>query len=63
MILAGLSLPSAGEVLFDGDELKRLDETGHAGLRARRIGLVPQQGNPVLFLAAVENVELALELA
>jgi putative ABC transport system ATP-binding protein len=62
-ILAGLSLPSAGQVLFDGEELTRLDEAGRARLRARRIGLVLQRGNLVPFLTAVENVELALDLA
>jgi len=62
-ILAGLSLPSAGQVLFDGEDLTRLDEAGRARLRARRIGLVLQRGNLVPFLTAVENVELALRLA
>jgi putative ABC transport system ATP-binding protein len=62
-ILAGLSLPSAGQVLFDGEDLTRLDESGRAQLRARRIGIVLQSGNLVPFLTAVENVELALKLA
>jgi len=62
-ILAGLSLPSAGQVLFDGEDLTRFDEAGRARLRARRIGIVLQRGNLVPFLTAVENVELALKLA
>ena len=62
-ILAGLSLPSAGQVLFDGEDLTRSDEAGRARLRARRIGIVLQRGNLVPFLTAVENVELALKLA
>lgn len=62
-ILAGLSLPSAGQVLFDGEDLTRLDEAGRARLRARRIGLVLQRGNLVPFLTALENVELALDMA
>ena len=33
-ILAGLSLPSAGQVLFDGEDLTRSDEAGRARLRA-----------------------------
>ena len=62
-ILAGLSLPSAGQVLFDGEDLTRFDEAGRARLRARRIGIVLQSGNLVPFLTALENVELALKMA
>jgi len=62
-ILAGLTLPSAGQVLFDGDDVARLDEPGRARLRSRRIGLVLQRDNLVPFLTARENVELAIRLA
>jgi putative ABC transport system ATP-binding protein len=62
-ILAGLALPSAGQVLFDGEDITRLDEAGRALLRARRIGMVLQSGNLIPFLSALENVNLALTLA
>ncbi|HEY7202376.1 MAG TPA: ABC transporter ATP-binding protein [Candidatus Dormibacteraeota bacterium] len=62
-ILAGLTLPSAGQVLFDGDDVTRLDEPGRARLRSRRTGLVLQRDNLVPFLTATENVELAIGLA
>jgi putative ABC transport system ATP-binding protein len=62
-ILAGLSLPNAGQVLFDGEDMTRLDEAGRARLRARRIGIVLQSGNLVPFLSAYENVKLAIKLA
>lgn len=62
-ILAGLTLPSAGRVLFDGEDITRLDEPGRAALRSRRIGIVLQRGNLVPFLTARENVELAIGLA
>jgi len=62
-ILAGLTLPSAGRVLFDGEDITRLDEPGRAELRSRRIGIVLQRGNLVPFLTARENVELAIGLA
>lgn len=62
-LLAGLIVPTAGRVHFDGDELTALDEAGRAGLRARRVGVVLQSGNLIPFLTAVQNVELALELA
>lgn len=62
-VLAGLMLPDAGSVVFDGQEITGLTERGRAQLRARRIGIVLQSGNLIPFLSARENVELALELA
>lgn len=62
-VLAGLMLPDAGSVRFDGQEITGLAERGRARLRADRIGIVLQSGNLIPFLSARENVELALELA
>jgi putative ABC transport system ATP-binding protein len=61
-LLAGLMLPDAGQVVFDGQNLATLDDARRAHLRARRIGIVLQRGNLVPFLTALENVELAIEL-
>jgi len=61
-ILAGLTLPSAGQVVVDGVDITRLDETGRAAIRARHVGLVFQRGNLIPFLTAEENVALALEM-
>jgi putative ABC transport system ATP-binding protein len=62
-MLAGLALPSAGQVVFDGKDITRLDEASRARLRARRVGIVQQSGNLVPFLTALENVKLAIRLA
>jgi putative ABC transport system ATP-binding protein len=62
-VLAGLSVPDAGTVAFEGDEITALDDVARAGLRARRVGVVLQSGNLIPFLTAVQNVELAMELA
>jgi len=62
-ILAGLALPSAGQVIFDGEDITRLAEAQRARLRARRIGIVLQSGNLIPFLTALENVKLAIRLA
>jgi putative ABC transport system ATP-binding protein len=62
-LLAGLMLPDAGEVGFDGENLATMDEAARARLRAGRIGVVLQSGNLIPFLTATENVELAMELA
>jgi putative ABC transport system ATP-binding protein len=62
-VLAGLALPSAGQVLIEGEDITRLDEAARARLRARRIGIVMQSGNLIPFLTALENVKLAIKLA
>ncbi len=62
-ILAGLALPSAGQVIVGGQDSSRLDEAARARLRADRIGLVFQSGNLIPFLTALENVELARSLS
>jgi putative ABC transport system ATP-binding protein len=62
-VMAGLALPTAGQVIFDGRDITRLDEAERAEFRARRVGLVFQSGNLIPFLTAVENVRLALQLS
>jgi len=62
-LLAGLLLPDAGRIVFDGEDITGLDEAERARLRARRVGVVLQSGNLIPFLTAVENVELAIDLA
>ena len=61
-LLAGLLLPDAGSVIFDGHDLRALPDDARARLRARGIGVVLQRDNLVPFLTAAENVELALGL-
>lgn len=61
-LVAGLMLPDAGRVVFDGEELTSLDDTGRAQIRAERVGIVLQTGNLIPFLTAQQNVELAMEL-
>ena len=62
-LLAGLALPTAGQVFIGYQDISRLDETARARLRAERIGLVFQSGNLIPFLSALENVKLAARLA
>jgi putative ABC transport system ATP-binding protein len=62
-VLAGLALPDSGRVVFDGQDITGLTEVARAQLRARRVGVVMQSGNLIPFLTALENVELAIELA
>jgi putative ABC transport system ATP-binding protein len=63
MLLAGLALPTAGQVLVDGVDITRLDENERARLRTRQVGIVFQRDNLFLFLSASDNVALAITLA
>lgn len=61
-LLAGLDLPSAGEVHLAGQRLDTLDEDARARLRAERVGFVFQSFQLLDSLSALENVMLPLEL-
>lgn len=62
-LLAGLDLPSRGEIWLDGCRLDTLDEDGRAALRAGRVGFVFQSFQLLNGFTARENVMLPLELA
>lgn len=61
-LLAGLDLPSSGEVLLGGVNLNNLDEDQRAALRAEQVGFVFQSFQLLGSLNAQENVMLPLEL-
>ena len=61
-ILAGLDLPSSGEVKINGEDLTAMDEEGRAAIRARYVGFVFQSFHLLPSLTALENVALPLEL-
>ena len=61
-LLAGLDLPSAGEILIRGQSLGALDEEGRARLRAEQLGFVFQSFLLLPTLTALENVMLPAEL-
>jgi putative ABC transport system ATP-binding protein len=62
-LLAGLDLPTEGQVWVNGRELTALDEDGRAAVRAHQVGFVFQSFHLVPALTALENVMLPLELA
>ncbi len=62
-LLAGLDVPTSGEVWLDGANLGSLDEDGRAAVRAASVGFVFQSFHLVPSLNALENVMLPLELA
>ncbi len=62
-LLAGLDLPSSGQVLIEGQDVYALDEDGRAALRGRMVGFVFQSFQLLPAMTALENVMLPLELA
>jgi len=62
-LLAGLDVPTRGQVLLFDEELFAKDEDGRARLRAERIGFVFQSFQLLPHLSAMENVLLPMELA
>jgi len=62
-LLAGLDVPSEGQVLINGQDLGAMDEDGRALLRADTVGFVFQNFQLLNGLTALENVMLPLELA
>ena len=62
-LLAGLDLPSDGNVTLMGQNLNSLDEDGRAKLRGLQVGFVFQSFQLLPHLTALENVMLPAELS
>ena len=61
-LLAGLDLPSRGEVWLDGQPIHATSEDTRAALRARAVGFVFQNFQLMPAMSALDNVALPLEL-
>jgi putative ABC transport system ATP-binding protein len=61
-LLAGLDVPTRGQVYWNGQEIFALDEDARAALRGRLAGFVFQSFHLLPALTAWENVMLPLEL-
>ena len=61
-LLAGLDIPTAGNVVMMGQDLSQLNEDGRASLRASHVGFVFQSFQLLPHLNALENVMLPAEL-
>ena len=61
-ILGGLDVPTAGEVIYEGQNLTTADEASLTAFRRRHIGFVFQFYNLIPSLTARENVALVTEL-
>jgi putative ABC transport system ATP-binding protein len=61
-ILGGIDPPSSGQVLLEGVDLGRMDDTARSILRRRRLGFIFQKINLLPTLSALENVALPLRI-
>ena len=62
-LIAGLDVPTTGEIRIDGDAITALDEDALARLRGRKIGFIFQFFHLVPSLTALENILVPLEIA
>ena len=61
-LLAGLDVPSSGQITLAGQNLHDLSEDDRASVRARQVGFVFQSFQLMPNLTAMENVMLPLEI-
>jgi putative ABC transport system ATP-binding protein len=61
--LAGIVVPDAGRVTFDGDDVTAMSDARRSALRRTAFGFVFQFGQLVPELSCLENVALPLRLA
>lgn len=61
-ILGGVDTPTSGNVIIDGTDISKLDETALAIFRRRQIGLIYQFYNLIPILTVEENMTLPLLL-
>lgn len=61
-LLAGLDLPTYGDVYLGGQHLNKLNDEARGSLRAHNIGFIFQSFQLLSSLTALENVTLPLEL-
>ncbi len=62
-LVGGLALPSAGQVVIDGSDITRMNESERAAFRRKYVGIVYQMDNLIPFLSALENVMLPMQLS
>ena len=61
-VLGGLEFPTSGQVLYQGEDLRRYNDNQLSILRRRRFGFVFQAYNLVQELTAMENILLPVML-
>ena len=59
-LVAGLDAPDSGKIVFDGEDMAKMDDLRLAALRRGRIGLVFQQFNLLARTTSIDNVAVPL---
>ncbi len=62
-MLGGLTRPSSGQVIIDGDDFAQLSDGQRTEMRKRKIGFVFQKFNLLPTLSAGANIDIALDIA
>ena len=62
-ILGGLTPPTSGTVLIDGQDLMQLSDSGRTNLRKKTVGFVFQKYNLLPTLTVGDNIEIARDIA
>ncbi len=62
-LVAGIDRPTSGSIVVDGTRIDRLRDDRLARWRGRNVGIVFQEFHLLPTLSALENVELAVQLA
>jgi putative ABC transport system ATP-binding protein len=61
-LIGGLDQPDSGQVIVDGNDFEKMNQTDLATLRLNHIGFVFQAYNLIPVLSAIENVEYVMLL-
>ncbi len=62
-ILGGLTQPTSGRVIIDGEDFSQLSDAQRTEMRKRKIGFVFQKFNLLPTLTARDNIEIAREIS
>ena len=62
-LISGLDYPTEGKILFDGEDLEKLNQKEIISIRRKKIGIIFQSFSLLPLLSAYENVELPLRIS
>ncbi len=62
-LLGGLTRPSSGRVIIDGEDFSRMNDSQRTAARKRKIGFVFQKFNLLPALDAKANIDVAADIA